>query len=182
MRIIAGSSGGIVLEAGPKGVRPTMDRIRGAVFSSLGDLVPGARVLDLFAGTGALGIEALSRGGASAVFVDHDERCCGCIRRNLVKCRLSGMVAASDAFRFIESRAEPESFDLIFADPPYAKESGDETERLCTSESLKKALSSKGIFVLETFFKFTLPTDCGWKLFRRKRTGETQLFLLGRNF
>jgi len=182
MRIIAGSAGGIVLEASPKGVRPTMDRIRGAIFSSLGDLVPGARVLDLFAGTGALGIEALSRGATSAIFVDRDEQCCDCIRRNLAKCRLSGTVIGGDAFRFLEERTEPQSFDLIFADPPYAKSSGDDAERLYTSESLKKTLSPQGIFVLETFFKFILPATSGWRLLRKKRTGETQLFLLGQNF
>ena len=70
MRVIAGSAGGVRLAVPKRGVRPTMDRVKAAIFSSLGDAIVGARVLDLFAGTGALGIEALSRGASSAVFVD----------------------------------------------------------------------------------------------------------------
>ncbi|MGZ5003496.1 MAG: RsmD family RNA methyltransferase, partial [Chthoniobacterales bacterium] len=70
MRVIAGSAGGIRLQVPETDVRPTMDRVKAAIFSSLGDRVVNARVLDLFAGTGALGIEALSRGAASAVFVE----------------------------------------------------------------------------------------------------------------
>ena len=75
MRIIAGSAGGRPLKAPSEGLRPTMDRVRAAIFSSLGDLVPNASILDLFAGSGAMGIEALSRGAAKAVFVDSNALC-----------------------------------------------------------------------------------------------------------
>jgi 16S rRNA (guanine966-N2)-methyltransferase len=182
MRIIAGSAGGIVLESVPKGIRPTMDRAREAIFSSLGNMVPGARVLDLFAGTGAFGIEALSRGAASAVFIDHDERCSQCIYRNLAKSRLSGCVRTLDTFKFLHT-VTPNSFDLIFADPPYSKtikEKNMLASQLCTSKTLTHILSPKGIFVLETFLKFQLPQDCGWIPLREKRMGETLFFLLSR--
>ncbi len=182
MRIIAGSAGGIVFEPAPEGVRPTMDRIRGAIFSSLGEVVPGARVLDLFAGTGALGIEALSRGAASATFVDREERCSQSIRRNLAKSRLSATVSTLDAFKFLDTQATPDGFDLIFADPPYSKQAGDadEATRLCMSKPLVETLSPMGIFILETFLKFRLPQDCGWRPLREKRAGETLFFLLRR--
>src|ERR1043166_5048036 len=88
MRVIAGSAGGIPLHTPRTDLRPTMDRIKAAIFSSLGEKIIGARVLDLFAGTGALGIEALSRGAVSAIFVESDARAADAIRRNLEKTRL----------------------------------------------------------------------------------------------
>ena len=80
MRVIAGEARGLPLHSPAPGVRPTMDRVREAIFSSLGEEVPEARVLDLFAGSGAMGIEALSRGAALAIFVDSDPRCVECVR------------------------------------------------------------------------------------------------------
>ncbi|PYL05452.1 MAG: 16S rRNA (guanine(966)-N(2))-methyltransferase RsmD, partial [Verrucomicrobia bacterium] len=88
MRVIAGSAGGIRLAVPKRGVRPTMDRVKAAVFSSLGESVAGARVLDLFAGSGALGIEALSRGAFSAVFVEEDRQSAEIIERNLARTKL----------------------------------------------------------------------------------------------
>ncbi len=91
MRVVAGSAGGIPLSAPESAARPTMDRVKAAIFSSLGARVPGARVLDLFAGGGGLGIEALSRGCAEATFVDNDARAVEAIRANLQKTRLAGV-------------------------------------------------------------------------------------------
>src|SRR5437763_17158861 len=90
MRVIAGTAGGIQLEAPKRGVRPTMDRVKAAIFSSLADKVIGARVLDLFAGSGALGIEALSRGAATVLFVDYQRQAIDTIERNLKKAKLDG--------------------------------------------------------------------------------------------
>ncbi len=151
MRIIAGEAGGRPLKAPPEGVRPTMDRVKAAIFSSLGDLVPGARVLDLFAGSGAMGIEALSRGSASATFVDSNDRCIHCIRENLRRAGASGSVQAMDVFRFLELYAGEETFDLILADPPYAKKADDpdHAASLALSEKLAAALSPGGVLVLE---------------------------------
>src|SRR5947207_3503457 len=101
MRVIAGSAGGIGLEVPKRGVRPTMDRVKAAIFSSLGDAVIGARVLDLFAGSGALGIEALSRGASFATFVEQDRQSIGIIESNLTKTKLSGRVREQDVFTFL---------------------------------------------------------------------------------
>jgi len=151
MRIIAGEAGGRPLQAPPEGVRPTMDRVKGAIFSSLGDRVPGARVLDLFAGSGAMGIEALSRGAASATFVDTNERCIRCVRENLRRAGAEASVQAMDAFRFLDLYAGEDAFDVIFADPPYAKKPGDPDHAavLATSGKLAAALAPGGILVLE---------------------------------
>ncbi len=123
MRVVAGSAGGRRLKAPPgRRLRPTSERVREALFASLGSLgaVEGARVLDLFAGTGALGIEALSRGAASATFVDSDSTAVAAIRANLESTGLSdrASVVRSDVMRFLETMCEP--FDLVLADPPYA--------------------------------------------------------------
>ncbi|MGC1481573.1 MAG: RsmD family RNA methyltransferase, partial [Chthoniobacterales bacterium] len=125
MRVIAGSAGGVPLLPPPRTTRPTMDKVRAAVFSSLGDAVPDARVLDLYAGSGALGIEALSRGAATATFVDSDSSAVATIRRNLAKTKLTGSVQAMDVTRFLPLYAPPGSFELIFADPPYTKSDAD---------------------------------------------------------
>src|SRR5688572_26104429 len=102
MRIIAGEARGLPLTPPPTGVRPTMDRVRAAIFSSLGDAVPGARVLDLFAGSGGMGIEALSRGAASAVFVDLNPRSVACAKDNLRRSKLEGSMQTMDALKFLE--------------------------------------------------------------------------------
>ncbi len=100
MRVIAGSAGGINLDVPKKGVRPTMDRVKAAIFSSLGEMVIGARVLDLFAGSGGLGIEALSRGASTAVFIDSDRRSIEVIERNLTRAGVKGAVLLPRCFRF----------------------------------------------------------------------------------
>src|SRR4051812_18161400 len=128
MRVIAGAYKGRRLQA-PKGseTRPTSDRVREALFSILGD-VEGLRVLDLYAGSGALGIEALSRGAGQTVFVESGRRAADAIRANL---RAVGdpdaMIWVGDALAYLR-RADPEApFDLVFADPPYssATQAGD---------------------------------------------------------
>src|SRR5207237_10592990 len=96
MRVIAGRAGGVRLISPKNGVRPTMDRVKAAIFSSLGELVIGARVLDLFAGTGALGIEALSRGADSVLFIDEDRHSIAAIEKNLSKTQLAGPIRQQD--------------------------------------------------------------------------------------
>ena len=118
MRVVAGAFKGRRLHA-PKGTRtrPTADRVREAVFSILGD-IHGARVLDLFAGSGALGIEALSRGASHAVFVERDRRAVAVIRRNLEGLGVHAAVVEGDALTFVSQRSKG-AYDLVFADPPY---------------------------------------------------------------
>jgi 16S rRNA (guanine(966)-N(2))-methyltransferase RsmD len=117
LRVVAGEFKGRRLSA-PRGTRtrPTADRVREALFSMLGD-VEDARVLDLYAGSGALGIEALSRGAASATFVERDARAVAAIERNLAAVGVEASVVRQDALRFLA--AESGAFELVFCDPPY---------------------------------------------------------------
>jgi 16S rRNA (guanine966-N2)-methyltransferase len=122
MRVVAGNAKGVRLAPVPRGVRPVSDRAREGVFSSLGERVRGARVLDLFAGTGALGVEALSRGAAEVVFVERDRAALAAVRRNLDLTHLAdrAAVVGVDVRRFV-SRDDKNGapFDLVVADPPY---------------------------------------------------------------
>jgi 16S rRNA (guanine966-N2)-methyltransferase len=120
VRVIAGTAKGTRLGPVPEGVRPVADRAREGLFSSLGGLVVGARVLDLYAGTGALGIEALSRGAAEVVFVERSPRAIEALRENLRRTGLEAeaSVVRSDVPAFLE-RASEGRFDLVFVDPPY---------------------------------------------------------------
>jgi 16S rRNA (guanine966-N2)-methyltransferase len=120
MRIIAGSRKGHTIHA-PRGrdTRPTSDRVRENVFNILGP-VDGAAVLDLYAGSGAMGLEALSRGAARAVFVENDRDAVHAIERNLDKLRLTGTVLARDAITVLaEEAAAGRKYDLVLVDPPY---------------------------------------------------------------
>jgi 16S rRNA (guanine966-N2)-methyltransferase len=125
MRVIAGRLGGRRLKA-PRGTgtRPTSDRVREALFSMLGD-VQGASVLDLFAGTGALGIEALSRGAQSVVFVERDPSAIRTLKQNLTELELEAGEAElrrADVFAALQSaRKGAEKYDLVFIDPPYRR-------------------------------------------------------------
>ena len=124
MRVIAGSARGTRLGRVPAGVRPVSDRVREGLFSSLGARLEGARVLDLYAGTGALGIEALSRGADEAMFVDASPAAVNAVRDNLARTGLQerGVVRRSDVRAFLE-RGSPdeEGYDLVFLDPPYER-------------------------------------------------------------
>ena len=161
-------------------LRPTMDSVKGAIFSSLGDSVIGARVLDLFAGTGALGIEALSRGAAAATFVESEQRAVRSIEKNLAYTKLSGSVQPMDIFRFLDRFAAPGSYEIIIADPPYAKAPGerDFTPELLGSEPLRLALAPGGVFILEHLPGAKLPLRNVWECFRQKRYGATEVAFL----
>ena len=122
MRVIAGSAKGARLSSVPTGVRPLSDRAREGLFDSLGPSVEGARVLDLYAGTGAMGIEALSRGASSATFVESARPALAALRQNVEITHLSdrARVVASDTLAFLGRRAQQGPFDLVLVDPPYA--------------------------------------------------------------
>ena len=122
MRVISGSAKGRRLRAtNSKSMRPTTDVARRTIFDILGD-VSGARVLDLFAGAGTLGIEALSRGASAATFVDDDRDACSAILNNLETTDLRGnaIIKRADVLRFL-SKPPGEGFDLVFLDPPYGR-------------------------------------------------------------
>ena len=126
MRVIAGTSKGVQLKSPPHGrVRPTTDRIRTVLFDMLGQLVVGSHFLDLCAGTGAVGIEALSRGAERAVFVELDGRCIETIKANLLLTKLfdRARIVKGDARRKLpQLLAEGERFDIVFLDPPYGSD------------------------------------------------------------
>jgi 16S rRNA (guanine966-N2)-methyltransferase len=118
LRIVAGTLGGRRIAAPPgRGTRPTSDRVREALFSILGDRVHQARVLDLFAGSGALGIEALSRGAAAATFVERSPQALRTLRDNLQALALDARVERADAVKWLRIAAD--QYDLVFLDPPY---------------------------------------------------------------
>jgi 16S rRNA (guanine966-N2)-methyltransferase len=146
MRVVAGQYRGRRLSA-PRGtsVRPTSDRVREALFSILGDL-DGLRVLDLFAGSGALGIEALSRGAASATLVENDRAALDALRANLAPLGAADAeVVRADALRWLAGRRGP--YDLVFLDPPYS-----EARKLAEplSQKLPAALSPEALIVSES--------------------------------
>lgn len=121
MRVISGSARGCKLHPVPgMTTRPTTDRVKESVFNIIQNHIRGARVLDLFAGTGQLGIETLSRGAAFCDFVDHDRKALAVIRKNIELARVGdrARVHAGDAAGFV-SRCAPQSYDLILLDPPY---------------------------------------------------------------
>jgi 16S rRNA (guanine966-N2)-methyltransferase len=172
MRVVAGEFRGRRLQA-PRGVRtrPTADRVREALFSILGD-VSGARVLDLYAGSGALGIEALSRGAESAVFVERDPRAATAIRRNLDALGVEQDVIRQDVLRFL-ARGEG-TFDLVFCDPPY-----DSGPRLAgpLSERLPAVLSRDARIVTESDRR--TPLELSLPLVTERAYGDTRIAIHG---
>ncbi|MEO8352988.1 MAG: 16S rRNA (guanine(966)-N(2))-methyltransferase RsmD [Chthoniobacteraceae bacterium] len=180
MRVVAGTARGTRLQVPRTELRPSMELVKSAIFSSLSGLIPGARVLDLFAGTGSLGIEALSRGAASAVFVENDDRAVKTIWKNLEKTRLTGEVFGVDVFSYLDRFARTQSFELIIADPPYAKAAGerDFAPELLTNTALHEAIAPGGIFVLEHLPGSELDPGDRWEIIRDKRYGATAVAFL----
>ena len=157
MRVITGKARGIVLKT-PDGMltRPTADRVKEALFSIIQFDVPTANVLDLFAGTGQLGIEALSRGAKAAVFVDEREDACKLVRENLKRTKLEeeGKVIRSDYLTFLKNTRE--LFDIIFLDPPYAEVFLENSLKMITEIDI---LQSGGIIVAERPLGKDLPWE-----------------------
>jgi 16S rRNA (guanine966-N2)-methyltransferase len=178
MRIIAGCAGGIPLRLPKHDIRPTMEKIRGAIFSSLGNRVIEAKVLDLFAGSGAFGLEALSRGAANATFVDHHRDAIAAIQSNFEKTKLRGAVIRLDVFGFLKSNRE--QFDLVFADPPYAKSPSDTdaAAELLSSPFAPAALRPNGLLILERVAGSPTTDPRIWSVIRVKRYGATEVLIL----
>jgi 16S rRNA (guanine966-N2)-methyltransferase len=177
VRVIAGSAKGTRLAPVPEGVRPVSDRVREGLFSSLADRLEGASVLDLYAGTGALGIEALSRGAADAVFVDRDRRAVAAIRQNLARTGFEGRarVLHEDAVRSLEG--SDGSFDLVFLDPPYEADPAAVERTLATLE--EKSLLRAGFTVAVTRGRrsSTLVIPLDWSPARRLAYGDSVVTL-----
>ena len=145
MRVITGKARGVQLKT-PDGIltRPTADRVKEALFSIINFDVPGANVLDLFGGTGQLGIEAMSRGAERCVFVDAREDACKLIKENLKRTKLEGTVIRSDYMEYLNRCKE--QFSIIFLDPPYAEEYLENAIKRITEIDI---LQTDGIIVAE---------------------------------
>lgn len=174
MRVIAGSLGGRRLQA-PRGrvTRPTSDRVKEALFAMLEPL-HDALVLDLFAGSGALGIEALSRGARRAVFVERDARVAKVLRGNLESFQLAAPVAevrCTDAMQALRSaRGLKETYDLLFVDPPYAQARWPASE---LTSALEPLLKPGARIVVECDRR--IPLELGFEVERTRRYGDTSI-------
>jgi 16S rRNA (guanine966-N2)-methyltransferase len=176
LRVIAGTAGGRKLVA-PKGdARPTTDRLKEALFSSLGPRVQGATVLDLYAGSGALGIEALSRGATLARFVDRDRQAVAAIRANLEATGLGGDAAVSGVAVATFLRAPPAEapFDLVFLDPPY-DQPADETAGVLATLTGPGWLAEGATVVVECTAANRPELPQGWRVGRDRAYGDTLL-------
>jgi 16S rRNA (guanine966-N2)-methyltransferase len=176
MRVIAGRWGGRRLQAPPgDATRPTSDRVREALFSVLGDRVDGARVLDLFAGSGALGIEALSRGAAHATFVDSAPAAIRSLTANLSALGADAEVRRADARRFLgAASANGRHYDLVFLDPPYrlAGRLGGEL-----AAALPAVLAPGAVVVTESDRR--VPLELELALIDERRYGDTLIRIHG---
>lgn len=176
MRVITGKARGVQLKT-PDGMqtRPTTDRVKEALFSIINFDLPGAQVLDLFGGTGQLGIEALSRGAKSAVFVDQSEQACKLIRENLKRTKLEsdGRVIRADYLDYLKRCKE--TFDIVFLDPPYAEVFLENALKRITEIDI---LRSGGIIVAERPLGKELPWEFdGYERSRDYKYGNILLTL-----
>ncbi|MCF7550193.1 16S rRNA (guanine(966)-N(2))-methyltransferase RsmD [Pseudonocardia sp. WMMC193] len=172
-RIIAGQAGGRRLTVPSEGTRPTSDRVREALFSALehDPGLSGAHVLDLCAGTGALGLEALSRGAASATFVEMDRRAVGVLRKNLAVVGLGGDVRYGPAGTVLAGDP-PRPHDLVFVDPPYAEPDSAIAGWLATG--LRSGWIGEGTVVVErSRSREPFPWPAGYAGVRERRYGDT---------
>lgn len=172
MRVIAGVARGVPLVA-PRGTatRPITDRVKETLFAILGDRIIDARVLDLYAGSGAIGIEALSRGAASADLVERDRAAITAIRANLERTHLDGAARVHnlDVARFL-ARADGVTWDLAFLDPPY------ETRAMVAPlQALLPSLAPGASVVIKHFWRMEPPDVEGLVMVRQRRFGESML-------
>ena len=181
MRVIAGSHRGRRL-SGPEGnaLRPTSDKVRGALFSILGTQISGSRFLDLYAGTGAVGIEALSRGASAVTFVESDPKAVQLLRKNLMTCQLldRSQVWTERTASFLDHKDRwGGPYDVLFADPPYA----DLNELDIMIHAWRPGLlSERATVIIEQEAHAELPSTIGHAtLMRRYQYGDTALYLYG---
>jgi 16S rRNA (guanine966-N2)-methyltransferase len=175
MRISGGDARGIKLKV-PKGIRPASEKVRQAIFSSIAARVPDARVLDLYSGSGAYGLEALSRGAAEAVLVDESADSIAAARSNAKAAGLDANVKVSKApvERYLARQAAKDGpFDLVFVDPPY----GEPLQAVL--EALAEVLAPEARVVVETRFKASEPFPAGGLVVEAdRRYGDTRVLML----
>lgn len=175
MRVIAGQARGIPLRTPrDRATRPITDRVKETLFGILGEAVVDARVLDLYAGSGAIGIEALSRGAAACTFVDHAREALSVLRANLERTGLAGTatVVGGDVLRWLD-RAPAHRYQLAFLDPPYAVR-----DIVAPLDRLPSLLAPGATVVVKHFWRTPVPVPHGLRLWRERRFGETSLTFL----
>jgi 16S rRNA (guanine966-N2)-methyltransferase len=177
LRIIAGRFKGRRIRFSADGVRPTGDRVRETVFNWLAGQIAGARCLDLFAGTGALGIEALSRGADSVFFVEENRTAVAELKRNLAELGCSGgTVVRGDAFARVFARSGP--FDVVFLDPPF---DSPRIPHLCKLVESVGCLSADALVYIEVAKKSDLPDiPAGWQILHENTAGQVRYALVQR--
>ncbi len=178
MRIIAGKAGRIAIKVPSAVARPTTDFVRQAIFSILGEHIFDARVLDLFCGSGALGLEALSRGATSCVFVDEHRQAIAVTDENLKKAKLDGgRTVKADVFSFLQR--DSNTYDLILADPPYWKGYGDIdlVAKLLQLPTLPDRLSPKGHLIAEISSNQATPAFEYFQLIDRREYGSSAILI-----
>ena len=176
MRIISGKAGRMAIKVPPTVTRPTTDFLRQAIFSILGESVIDTEVLDLYAGSGAIGLEALSRGASRCTFVEQQRQACKVIEQNLAKTRLDGgRVVNSEALAFL--KRDSSQYDLIFADPPYWKHYGDDDHLGGLLEPAAARLKPDGWLIAEAFSKYEAPEAEGLTLKDRREYGSSSILL-----
>ncbi|MDD9301503.1 MAG: 16S rRNA (guanine(966)-N(2))-methyltransferase RsmD [Desulfobacter sp.] len=173
MRIISGQNRGKkLIQIQGRDIRPTSDRVREALFNIIGPAIRGQRMLDFFAGTGAFGLEALSRGAESAVFVDAAPASCEVIQKNIALCNMASS-ATLVCHDLVKSPLPDlaETFDLIFMDPPYNKGYG---EKVLGKEGFIKLLAPDGLIIVEQSFKERLANPLNsLDIYRQKKYSKT---------
>ena len=174
MRIISGKARGTKLFS-PEGndTRPTLDRVREAIFSMINFSIPSACVLDLFAGSGAMGLEALSRGAAEAVFVDCDDKAISVVRKNIEKTHSDCCTVRHTDFKQFLSTCS-DRFDIIFLDPPYGAGFYEEALSIIKSRNL---LSDDGILIAECSTDIK-PDFSGFEVYRERKYGKVAVYVL----
>ncbi|HOE60711.1 MAG TPA: 16S rRNA (guanine(966)-N(2))-methyltransferase RsmD [Kiritimatiellia bacterium] len=177
MRITGGEWGGRKLKA-PAGdrVRPTQDRVREALFSMLMGAVPGALFIDLFAGTGAVGLEALSRGASRVVWVEQDPRYAAVLQENVVAVTgKPGEVCRCGVLRWLKGAGCGMRADVVFADPPYAADGDSGFAQIMGLLETNRVVRPGGIFVAEMPEACAAEETAGWRLVRDRTYGHTRL-------
>ena len=180
MRVIAGDLRSRRLLAPPQGVRPTSDRVREALFGRLGDL-EGMQILDLFAGTGALGIEALSRGGERATFVEQSIHALRVLRANLENLGLEERcrVVRGEVDTVLRSFAGSRRYDLVFLDPPYELAASRDLADVLALLAETGIVDEQGTVVLERAKRHSLAPIAGFEVLDERSYGDTTITRLG---
>lgn len=181
MRIIAGKAGRIAIKVPSAVARPTTDYVRQAIFNILGETVADTRVLDLFCGSGSLGLEALSRGATSCVFVDEHRQAITVTGENLRKARLDGgRTVKSEVLAYL--KRDPGSYHLILADPPYWKGHGtpDHVKSLLALETIADRLAPGGYLVAEISSAQATPPSPYLPLLDRREYGSSTILIFQR--